>query len=172
MDSAKVNDWMQIIGIFALVASLIFVGLQMKQSQDIAIAGQYQGRTAQIIELLSAQMQSDQALITTGKRVSDEVISGRFPIAIKNLIEEEGPEAAAYQFLRYRSMTTSYDNALFQYEAGFMTEEAWLAIRRRLKSTLSKDIYAAMYGAETFRFRASFQDLCSELLAELHLESQ
>lgn len=45
-------------------------------------------------------------------------------------------------------------------------------VRARIKSTLSKEIYAALYGAETFRLRASFQDLCSELLAELDLESQ
>jgi len=38
MDSAKLNDWMQVIGIFAVVASLIFVGLQMKQAQDIALS--------------------------------------------------------------------------------------------------------------------------------------
>lgn len=36
MDTAKLNDWLQIFGIFALVASLIFVGLQLKQEQDIA----------------------------------------------------------------------------------------------------------------------------------------
>jgi len=35
MDSAKLNDWLQVLGIFALVASLIFVGLQMKQTQEI-----------------------------------------------------------------------------------------------------------------------------------------
>jgi hypothetical protein len=35
MDSAKPNDWLQVIGIFALVASLVFVGLQMKQKQEI-----------------------------------------------------------------------------------------------------------------------------------------
>ena len=44
MDSAKLNDWMQVIGIFAVVASLLFVGLQMKQSQEIALAEQYQAR--------------------------------------------------------------------------------------------------------------------------------
>ncbi len=158
MGSAKISDWMQIIGIFALVASLIFVGLQMKQSQDIAIADQHQVRTAHVIEILSAQIQSDQALSSTAKRVSDGVISGLFPIAIKNLIDAEGAEAAAYQFLRYRSMTTMYDNALFQYESGFMTKEAWFAVRARWKSTLSKDIYAAFYGAETFRFRPVLAD--------------
>ncbi len=40
MDSAKLNDWMQVIGIFAVVLSLIFVGLQMRQEQAIA---KYQG---------------------------------------------------------------------------------------------------------------------------------
>ena len=35
MDSEKLSDWLQVIGIFALVASLVFVGLQMKQSQEI-----------------------------------------------------------------------------------------------------------------------------------------
>ena len=59
-------------------------------------------------------MQSDQALSSTAKRVSDGVISGHYPIAIKNLIDAEGAESAAYQFLRYRSMTTMYDNALFR----------------------------------------------------------
>jgi hypothetical protein len=38
MDSAKVNDWMQVVGIFAVVASLIFVGFQMKQTHEIALA--------------------------------------------------------------------------------------------------------------------------------------
>ena len=37
MDSGKLNDWMQVIGIFAVVVSLVFVGLQIRQDQDIAI---------------------------------------------------------------------------------------------------------------------------------------
>ena len=46
MDSAKFNDWMQVIGIFALVASLIFVGYQLKQDREIAKAATYQERTS------------------------------------------------------------------------------------------------------------------------------
>jgi len=41
VDSAKLNDWMQVIGIFAVVLSLIFVGLQMRQEQEIAIVDTY-----------------------------------------------------------------------------------------------------------------------------------
>jgi uncharacterized phage protein gp47/JayE len=32
MDSAKLNDWIQVVGIFALVASLIFVGIEVRQN--------------------------------------------------------------------------------------------------------------------------------------------
>ena len=45
MDSAKLNDWLQVIGLFGVIASLIFVGLQMKQDREIALAGTYQDRT-------------------------------------------------------------------------------------------------------------------------------
>ena len=38
MDSAKLNDWLQVIGLFGVVASLIFVGLQMKQEHEIALS--------------------------------------------------------------------------------------------------------------------------------------
>ena len=36
MDSNKVNDWLQIFGMFGIIASLIFVGLQLKQADEIA----------------------------------------------------------------------------------------------------------------------------------------
>jgi hypothetical protein len=42
MESARLNGWMQVTGIFAVVGSLIFVGLQMKQTQAIALSDAYQ----------------------------------------------------------------------------------------------------------------------------------
>jgi hypothetical protein len=32
MDSAKLNDWIQIVGIFAVIASLLFVGIEVRQN--------------------------------------------------------------------------------------------------------------------------------------------
>jgi len=51
MDSAKLNDWMQVVGIFAVVASLIFVGLQMRQDQEIAQAQALVDASAVVIDL-------------------------------------------------------------------------------------------------------------------------
>jgi hypothetical protein len=35
MDSEKVNDWLQIVGMFGIMGSLIFVGVQVRQTQAI-----------------------------------------------------------------------------------------------------------------------------------------
>jgi len=75
MNSAKLHDWLEIIGIAAVVASLLFVSLQLKQSQEIAIAGQYQARFETVAAFAVAQMQSGPAMSVIGK----ETQSGRSP---------------------------------------------------------------------------------------------
>jgi len=50
MDSQKLHDWLQIIGIAAVVASLIFVGLQLKQSDEIALAEVFESAAARGVE--------------------------------------------------------------------------------------------------------------------------
>ena len=35
MDSAKVNDWLQIAGMLGIIASLVFVGVQVRLTQEI-----------------------------------------------------------------------------------------------------------------------------------------
>ncbi|NIU94561.1 hypothetical protein GWN15_15620 [candidate division KSB1 bacterium] len=47
------DDWKEIaelIGTAAIVASLIFVGLELRQSHEIAIAAEYQERASSVIE--------------------------------------------------------------------------------------------------------------------------
>jgi hypothetical protein len=41
MDIAKINDWLQVVGIFGVIASLLFVGMQMKQTHEITLANTY-----------------------------------------------------------------------------------------------------------------------------------
>ena len=75
MDMAKLNDWLQIVGIFAVVASLIFVGLQLKQTQEIAIAGQYQQRFDSVADFQSAMIQSAPAMRVVGGFIHQETAS-------------------------------------------------------------------------------------------------
>ncbi len=167
MSSSNWREIAELIGIGAIVASLIFVGLQLQQSQEIAVATQYQERANAQIENYMSQIQSDQALRNRGQRLVSAASSGSYAIAIKNLIDTTGPESVAVTYLLYRSKMTMMDNCHFQYESGFMTEDTWLAMRRRLQNLLSDDVFAAMYRSESWHFRSSFQVETSQLLAEL-----
>lgn len=46
MDAARINAWIQAISAFAIVVSLVFVGLQLQQSHDIATTERLMLRTA------------------------------------------------------------------------------------------------------------------------------
>ena len=157
----------ELFGIGAIVASIIFVGLQMQQSQEIAVGAQYQERANTQIENYMSQIHSDQALRNRGQRLINAASLGGYPIVIKSLIETTGPESVAVTYLLYRSSMAMMDNCHFQYESGFMNEDTWLAMRRRLQHLLSDDVFAAMYRSESWHFRSSFQEEISQILAEL-----
>ena len=65
MKKVNFDAWVQLIGMISIVASLIFVGMQMRQSQQIALAGQQQARAAANIVVLSSLTESgiDQQLV-------------------------------------------------------------------------------------------------------------
>lgn len=50
MESSKLHDWLQIIGLAAVVGSLVFVGLQLKQADDIALAEVLENTTIRELE--------------------------------------------------------------------------------------------------------------------------
>ena len=45
------NILVQVMGMFGIICSLIFVGLEMRQTQKIAIAGQQQARSHWVTQL-------------------------------------------------------------------------------------------------------------------------
>ncbi len=56
MSQARMKDWLETLGIIAVVASLVFVGLQMKQDRKIAVADSYAGvvdSTLHVAELIA-----------------------------------------------------------------------------------------------------------------------
>ena len=50
MKKVSFDTWIQLIGLLSVLAGLVFVGLEMRQSQRIAMAGQQMERTALLIE--------------------------------------------------------------------------------------------------------------------------
>ena len=49
----KTNFAIQLLGVLGVIGSLTFVGLELQQTQRVAIAGQQQARSALVIDILS-----------------------------------------------------------------------------------------------------------------------
>lgn len=157
MDSAKVNDWLQVIGLFGVIASLLFVGMQMKQEHEIAVASAYQARSEQITGL-AAQYWTDPVVrsgvskIQTGR--PDEITPDE-SIAINAMI------SGVFNF---------YENVHFQYQNGFITEEHWVKSRFGMKNLLQDPAPRNVVLSETSGWRASFRLLLEEIISEIEAE--
>lgn len=99
MQKVKVSFdvWVQLIGMLGVLGGLIFVGLEMRQSQQIALAAQQQARTSALVSIIGS---FSEAVVPAnwGDMVSATLDSERGN-------EEELGNNAAYQLGCYMKMT-------------------------------------------------------------------
>ena len=159
MDSAKLNDWMQVVGIFAVVASLIFVGLQMIQDREIALAGQYQERSAMAVEYWNGLAQSEYDVRTVGNNViADPKWNGVFGDAVT-------PEEIGMAYMSVRKTFVVLDNHHYQYESGFYDEDTWQRFRGHLRIFLeSYPVARSMVRNHADIFRPTFHAVCEQIV--------
>jgi len=164
------RDLTEIIGFIAIVASLIFVGMQLMQSQEIAIASQYQERASTAVEYYGSQMQNERALVEKGAEIAAAVRSGKVSPELQKLVKDRSNESIGMWFYEHRVFFVMLDNFHYQYSAGFMEDESWEAFRRQLRDELSKETTAAYYQDYGLSLRISFEDLCDQILGEITSE--
>ena len=118
----RFTEWKEIaelVGLVAIVASLVFVGLQLKQSQEIALATQYQSRAESVQELVIAHLESDYV---------------PFVPALRQGVEEGVPVGDIHTV---HWLWIQMDNHYYQYQAGFLDQDAWEAQLRNTKELFS-----------------------------------
>jgi len=157
VDSAKLNDWLQVIGLFGVVASLIFVGLQMKQDREIALSNAYQARADTATQLWS-DMASNPALVEATIKSED--------LGYDSLSREE-KEVLAYSEQAWLHV---FENIHFQYINGFISEEHWRRSREAFKSDFRTIGTRTLYERNPRMWRESFQQEINGLLAEIDAE--
>ena len=123
MESAKLNDWLQILGMIGVIASLIFVGLELRQSREIAISQAYQLRA-----------ESEVAMIMEASSIS-AFQTGR-PKLDAGLIEELTEEEQVALDYHYGALFTLWENDYFQYQQGYLSDEHWAKTEWNLTCTL------------------------------------
>lgn len=159
MDSARLNDWLQVIGLFGVIASLIFVGMQMKQDREIALSAATQARTD-----------------TTIQNIMGAVSNPYYMSAIDKIADGKQDTLTASEALAVRNQSVAVlfnlENVHFQYGQGFIPSERWSATRETLKGLLRPAWGPrAQYESNPRAWRAPFQSLVNELLAEIDAEA-
>jgi hypothetical protein len=122
MKKLEINDFIQIAGMFGIIGSLIFVGLQMKQTQTIALGEQIQARN---------QMLLDSQLILLGdEHIGRDLIDKSNIAALNPETLSEEVRSVWRQLISTRGVTIQ--NAFQQYELGLLPEDVWQQADQRI----------------------------------------
>lgn len=127
MTTEKIRSWLEIIGIFSVVASLIFVGLEMRQSQKIALSAAYQARADSSMAIRMAAIESEALQSAWAKFRSGHGFDKLSP-----------EERSAVESLMAGNMIY-LENMHYQYINGFISKEHWQTNRAELTGLLRQD---------------------------------
>ena len=111
--NVSLDVWIQLLGMLSVLAGLVFVGLEMRQSHQIALAAQQQERASLVTEIIGTFSETNP------------------PISFLDFLNEnldvsnQNNRAVAETYI-YR-MWMVYENDYLQYELGLMDEDIWLA---------------------------------------------
>ena len=151
MDSTKLNHWLQIIGIFGVIASLIFVGLQLKQSHEIAVSAAYQAR-------------ADAANDINLTALNTPEFTSAFAKVMARDYESITPEELVAYETYLGANILMYENQHQQYLMGFLPEEHWSRNLAELHCLLSLPLHRNLLAA--WPRRLSFQSIVDEIREE------
>ena len=101
------DTWIQLLGMVGVIGGLIFVGLEMQQSQRIALAAQQQARTEIFTDLMNS-------LTVSG--VSYEGLLGP---------SEKSPQEIIAKSNLSNSMLWVFENDFLQYRLGLLDQTLW-----------------------------------------------
>lgn len=118
------DTWIQLLGMMGVLGGLVFVGLEMRQSQTIAVAGQTQARWQMLADFQLAQME-DQDI---GRRLLAE--STLNDIDPRSLNEDEYELFSMIHQWRMISIQNVYQ----QREMGLLPDDVWEQVRGRIES--------------------------------------
>ena len=171
---ASNREIVEIVGIFAVFASLVFVGLQLMLDRRVALAEQYFNRAESAKADRRVILESDDLLRydeerwalgwrppfwdedwEIARRVDDGTISVRSALAV---------------IVEYELAIIGYDSVYYQYRQGLLDEELWDLLRAILKRTMAQDELArAIY--ERYA-RPTLRPVIREIVSEIESERE
>ena len=170
MEKLRNTNFVELFGIFGIIASLTFVGAQLVLDRNIANGEAFQSRVALNVENLIGQRDNREIVQGRAKRYeANEPAwwSAEVPRYIdENNLTMEDVVRMEIQAAIYIQIT---DNNLYQYELGLIDEDSWVSMRQGFKGNWLNPVSKARILASDY-LRPSMQRLISEITAELNTQ--
>ena len=121
----------ELTSVVAIILSLVFLGLEVKQSNQLAKAEIRQALNVTDMEVYKVQMEED-------------IIAKALYKINKNIPIDDYEEYQLDEFQRFNFR--DFDNSFYQYRIGLFDENVWFAYRRIIKSLLMENYIMIMWG--------------------------
>ena len=141
MKKVSIDIWIQLIGMLGIFGGLVFVGLEMRQSQQFALAAQQTARM---------QVWTDMVNAFTESQIN-------YPEAIGDFNPESNIAHAALWI---------FENDYIQYNLGLMDENIWQAKMNPLRRTYNSCVGRQVYVQRKSSLDVRLVDLIDSLLDE------
>jgi len=155
LKSGNWKDIAELTGIAAIVGSLIFVGLEMRQTRVIAMAAAYQARTDSEINMMQMFSDTYGNLEIIRKSGTGELLT------VTEQIRRDQIHLVRFIYL---------ENVHYQYEVGMVAEEVWRAQMIGIERTLVSPDFREWWRETRDWWRPSFSKSIDGYIAEFSSE--
>ena len=135
------KDILELIGLAAIVGSLIFVGLQMRQTHEIALATLYQMRSDAAREVRVASLDPSRSHAAIDKALSGEQLTDSDIREIGRLVD---------------LALNHFENSHYLYTLGYLPAEHWEGDKNQIAELIDNPIMLKFWEDNRKDFRESF----------------
>ncbi len=151
MKKIDISQTINILANVGVVLSLIFVGVQIQQSRQIAVADIYQQRTALLLQSFYSAVPAETEFRAWMKDSADEPLTAEERYALTN---------------RYAARIAYWENNHLQYQIGLLPEEQWEASKNSIRGQAERQVFIDTWERERFQLRRSFVDEVDRILEQ------
>ena len=155
MTRVSIENLIQLLAMIGIIGSLIFVGLEMRQSQIIALAAQSQARASMLLERVG---------------VYTEANLDYQSLTFENSYDTNLSTIEAAQRNTFHQAWFLFENDYEQYSLGLMSEEIWSAKLNGINRLFNRCEARGTYEVRKPTFPESFLRLISTIPDECETE--
>ena len=155
MTRVSIENLIQLLAMIGIIGSLIFVGLEMRQSQIIALAAESQARASMLLERVG---------------VYTEANLDYQSLTFENSYDTNLSTIEAAQRNTFHQAWFLFENDYEQYSLGLMSEEIWSAKLNGINRLFNRCEARGTYDVRKPTFPESFLTLISTIPDECETE--